>query len=50
MMAWEAPLTDDELVSHEAVCAACGEVFDAPGWEDPADTLCVSCAEEEQER
>lgn len=34
--------------SFEAVCANCGDQFMAPSWENPADTLCVGCAEEEQ--
>lgn len=36
------------LVSIEATCAACGDQCVVPGDEDPADTLCVACAEDEQ--
>lgn len=35
-------------VSVEATCAVCGDQFDAPSGEDPADTLCVGCAEDEE--
>lgn len=34
--------------SFEAVCATCGDQFMAPSWEDPENTLCVPCAEDEQ--
>jgi hypothetical protein len=37
-----------ELVSIEATCAVCGDQCVVPGDEDPEDTLCVACAEEEQ--
>lgn len=32
----------------EATCASCGDQIYVPGDEDPNDTLCVACAEEEQ--
>lgn len=35
-------------LSFEAVCSNCGDQFVAPPWEDPEDTLCVPCAEDEQ--
>lgn len=35
-------------VSQEAVCANCGDQTIVPWDEDPDDTLCVACAEEEQ--
>lgn len=34
--------------SIEATCAACGDQCDVPGDEDPEDTLCAVCADEEQ--
>lgn len=36
-------------VSIEAECRVCGEWSNVPGHENPEDTLCVGCAEEEQE-
>lgn len=38
-----------DAVSVEAVCANCGEDIIVPADEDPEDTLCVPCAEEEME-
>lgn len=32
----------------EITCAACGDQCFVPGDEDPEDTLCVACAEDEQ--
>lgn len=48
---------DDDPTQHdrpdrtalEAVCANCGEDIIVPADEDPEDTLCVPCAEEEME-
>ena len=37
-----------DKVSQEAVCNNCGEDIIVPWDEDPDDTLCVACAEEEQ--
>jgi formylmethanofuran dehydrogenase subunit E len=38
-----------EDLAQEATCASCGDVVYVPADEDPEDTLCVACAEDEQE-
>ena len=43
----EAGAQTDRL-AYEATCAACGDQCIVPGDEDPEDTLCVACAEDEQ--
>lgn len=36
-------------LSIETTCAVCGDQCVVPGDEDPANTLCVACATDEQE-